>query len=239
MRSLGVCAPAVVAALVLAGSSSPLSAQRKELALLAGANYSGATGGNFYKSQSQSGFLAGVSLRMPRSAQVSIQAEFLVVERRLFGERAPSTLPPIQVGPISDGAKLFYAEIPLMLRFQRGFSTQRPVRPFLTLGPYVGVRIGCRRDVLEGDSTLRHTDCSVSPNDILVGNQPLVSASYQAVDVGGVASLGFEVRRLSFAVRAERSIVSLVEPGAVPTSPFDKTKLWSGALTVEYLIRVL
>jgi len=237
MRSLGSCAPAVLAALVLAGS--PLSAQRKELTVLAGANFSGATGGNLYKTQSQSGFLGGLSFRIPRSAQVSVQAEFLVIERRLYGERAPSTLPPIQVGPISDGAKLVYAEVPVMLRFQRGYSTERPVRPFLTLGPYVGIRLGCRRDVLEGDSTLRHTDCSVSPGDILVGNQPLVSAAYQSVDVGGIASFGVEFRRMSFAARVERSIVSLVEPGAIPTSPFDKTKLWSGTLTVEYLLRVL
>jgi outer membrane protein with beta-barrel domain len=237
MRSLGVCAPAVLTALVLAGS--PLSAQRKELTVLAGANYSGATGGNLYKTQSQSGFLGGLSFRLPRSAQVSFQPEFLVIWRRLSGERAPSTLPPVQVGPISDAAKLLYAEIPLMLRFQRGYSSERPVRPFLTVGPYVGIRLGCRRDVLEGDSTLRHTDCSVNPTDILVGNQPLVSASYQDVDVGGVASIGVEIRRMSIGVRVERSIVSLVEPGAVPTSPFDKTKLWSGTLTVEYLLRVL
>src|SRR5438552_3149071 len=131
MRSLGVCAPAFLGALVLAGS--PLSAQRKELTVLAGANYSGATGGNLAKSQSRSGFLGGLSLRLPRSSQVSFQTEFLVVQRRLSGERAPSSAPPIQVGPISDAARLLYAEVPLMIRFQRGYSTERVMRPFLTL----------------------------------------------------------------------------------------------------------
>ena len=237
MRSLGVCAPAFLGALVLAGS--PLSAQRKELTVLAGANYSGATGGNLAKSQSRSGFLGGLSLRLPRSSQVSFQTEFLVVQRRLSGERAPSSAPPIQVGPISDAARLLYAEIPLMFRFQRGYSTERAMRPFLTLGPYIGVRIGCRRDLVEGDSTMRHTDCSNNPTDILVGNQPLISAAYQSVDLGGVASFGVEIRRMSVAVRIERSIVSLVDPGAVPTSPFDRSKLWSGSLSIEYLLRVL
>ena len=170
---------------------------------------------------------------------MSFETQFLVVQRRLSGERAPSSAPPIQVGPISDAARLLYAEIPLMFRFQRGYSTERPMRPFLTLGPYIGVRLSCRRDVVEGDSTLRHTDCSTNPNDILVGTAPLISAAYQDVDVGGVASFGVEIRRISLAVRIERSIVSLVDPGAVPTSPFDKSKLWSGSLSIEYLLRVL
>src|ERR1051325_8514718 len=73
MRSLGVCALALLGALVPAGS--PLSAQRKELTLLAGANYSGATGGNLAKSQSRSGFLGGLSFRLPRTSQVSFQTD--------------------------------------------------------------------------------------------------------------------------------------------------------------------
>jgi hypothetical protein len=237
MRSLGVYAPAIVGALVLAGS--PLSAQRKELTVLAGANYSGATGGSLAKSQSRSGFLGGISLRLPRSSQVSFETQFLVVQRRLSGQRAPSSAPLVEVGPISDAPKLLYAEIPLMLRFQQGYSTERPMRPFLTLGPYIGVRLSCERDVVEGDSTMRHTDCSNNPNDILVGTQPLITASYQNVDVGGVAAFGVEIRRMSVAVRIERSIVSLVESSAVATSPFDKSKLWSGSLSIEYLLRVL
>src|ERR1041384_2159473 len=150
MRPFGWCATAVLAALV--AGRSPLAAQRRELTVIAGMNYSGATGGNFQKTESRAGFLAGVSLRMPRSARVSFQTEFLLVERRLFGQRAPSTLPPLQVGPISDAAKLLYAEIPITLRFQRGYSTLKPVRPFFVLGPYLGIRLGSPREVLEGDS---------------------------------------------------------------------------------------
>jgi hypothetical protein len=237
MRPFGWCATAVLAALV--AGRSPLAAQRRELTVIAGMNYSGATGGNFQKTESRAGFLAGVSLRMPRSARVSFQTEFLLVERRLFGQRAPSTLPPLQVGPISDAAKLLYAEIPITLRFQRGYSTLKPVRPFFVLGPYLGIRLGCRREVLEGDSTFRHTDCSATPSDVVPGTTPFIPASYQNVDVGALAALGLEIRRMSIGARVERSIVNLVEPAAIPSSPFDNSKLWSVSLSVEYLIRVL
>ena len=237
MRPLGWCAPAVLAVLLVGGS--PLAAQRRELVVLAGVNYSGATGGNLDRSESRAGFLGGVSLRMPRSARVSFQTDFLVVERRLFGERAPSTLPPLQVGPISDAATLLYAEIPLTFRIQSGYSTVRPVRPFLVLGPYLGIRLGCRRDVVEGDSTRRHTDCSATPSDLVPGATPFIPASYQNVDVGLLGTLGVEIRRMSLGARFERSIINLVEPGAIPSTPFDKSKLWSASLLIEYMIRVL
>jgi hypothetical protein len=32
---------------------------------------------------------------------------------------------------------------------------------------------------------------------------------------------------------------NLVDPGALPSSPFDKSKLWSAAVSIEYLVRVL
>src|SRR5436190_1157027 len=105
------------------------------------------------------------------------------VAMRSLGVCAPAFL-----GALVLAGSPLSAEIRLMFRFQRGYSTERAMRPFLTLGPYVGVRIGCRRDLVEGDSTMRHTDCSNNPTDILVGNQPLISAAYQSVDLGGVAS---------------------------------------------------
>ena len=36
---------------------------------------------------------------------------------------------------------------------ERGYSAVRPVRPFLLLGPYVGVRLACRRDADVSGST--------------------------------------------------------------------------------------
>jgi len=237
MHSLGLRAFAVPAALWFA--AWPLAAQRREFTILAGANYTGATGGNLDKSERQTGFLAGVSFRMPRSARISFETELLVVQHRLSGERAPSSLPPIQVGPISDAAKLLFAQIPLLLRFQRGYSAVRPVRPFLLLGPYIGVRLACRRDVVEGDSTVRHTDCSATPNDVVAGPGVFIPAAYQNVDVGFIGSVGVEIGRIAFAGRIQRSIVDLVSESAIPTSPFDKSRLWSGSVSIEYLLRVL
>jgi hypothetical protein len=59
------------------------------------------------------------------------------------------------------------------------------------------------------------------------------------VDVGLLGSVGVEIGRLAFSGRIERSIVSLVDAGAIPTSPFDGSKLWSGSVSIEYLLRVL
>jgi|GEM_PF-3002584 len=216
-----------------------VGAQRRELALVAGGNYTGVTSPSLFKSESRTGFQGGISLRIPRSPRFSFQSELLLVQRRIYGERAHSSQNPLLVGPISDAANLLYAQVPLLLRFQHGYSTERPVRPFLVLGPYFSIRMSCNRDVVEADSTLRHTDCSATPDDVVPGPAPFIPALYQTVDVGLLGALGVEVRRFSFSVRGERSFRKLIEPGALPTSPLDNAKFWTASASIEYLIRVL
>jgi hypothetical protein len=113
------------------------------------------------------------------------------------------------------------------------------VRPFLVLGPYFGIRLACRREVLEADSTRRHTDCSATPDDATPGTSPFIPAIYQTLDVGLLGALGVEIRRFSFSVRGERSLRNLVDRGALPTSPMDTAKIWTASLSLEYLLRVL
>lgn len=214
-------------------------AQRRELTVVVGGNYTGVTSPTLFKSESRTGFQGGISLRMPRSPRFSFQSELLLVQRRIYGERAPSSQAPLLVGPISDAANLLYVQIPLLLRFQHGYSTERPVRPFLVLGPFFSIRMSCNRDVVDADSTRRETDCSATPDDVVPGPTPFIPALYQAVDVGLLAALGVEIRRFSFSVRGERSFRALVESGALPTSPLDNAKFWTASASIEYLIRVL
>lgn len=234
---------AVLIVLVTAGgafaAASEVSAQRRELAVVVGGNYTGVTSSTLFKSESRTGFQAGLSLRSPRNATFSLQSELLLVQRRIYGERAQSSQDPLLVGPISDAANLLYVQVPLLLRFQHGYSTERPVRPFLVLGPFVSVRMACRRDVVEADSTLRHTDCSSTPDDVRPGPRPFIPALYQTMDVGLLGALGVEIRRFSVSVRGERSFRKLVEPGALPASPLDNARFWSASASIEYLIRVL
>ncbi len=237
MRRAGWLFWGVVAS--VSANVDPLEAQRRELTLLAGSNYTGASGGNVFKSTARQGFLGGVSLRMPRSAKFSFQSEIILIKRNLFGERAPSSEPPLLAGPKSDDARLLYAQIPLLLRFQRGYSTEHPVRPFLVFGPYVGVLLSCKRDVVEADDTRLKSDCSATPTGGGGGTTPFITAVYQDVYIGLMAALGVEIKRFSIGVRGERSIRNLVDPGALPSSPFDNARMWGGAVTVEYLLRVL
>ena len=234
---------ALLIVLVTAGgafaAASEVLAQRRELAVVVGGNYTGVTSSTLFKSESRTGFQAGLSLRSPRSAASSLQSELLLVQRRIYGERAQSSQDPLLVGPISDAANLLYVQVPLLLRFQHGYSTERPVRPFLVLGPFVSIRMACRRDVVEADSTLRHTDCSSTPDDVVPGPRPFIPALYQTMDVGLLAALGVEIRRFSVSVRGERSFRKLVEPGALPASPLDNARFWSASASIEYLIRVL
>jgi hypothetical protein len=234
---------ALLIVLVTAGgasaAASKVSAQRRELAVVVGGNYTGVTSSTLFKSESRTGFQAGLSLRSPRSAAFSFQSELLLVQRRIYGERAQSSQDPLLVGPISDAANLLYVQVPLLLRFQHGYSTERPVRPFLVLGPFVSVRMACRRDVVEADSTLRHTDCSSTPDDVVPGPRPFIPALYQTMDVGLLGALGVEIRRFSVSVRGERSFRKLVEPGALPASPLDNARFWTASASIEYLIRVL
>jgi hypothetical protein len=229
---------ALLLALAACASGATLSAQRRELTLVAGANLSGASGGSVASSKSRTGFQAGLSLRFPRGPTLSFQTELLVSQRRFFGEREENNLPPTLAGPRSDAANMLYAQIPLLLRLQKGYSTQRPVRPFLALGPYVAIRLHCRRELTEADGNVRHTDCSFTPSD-QTGTVPFFPAAYQEVDFGLLGDLGLEVRRLTLRLRGEKSMRNLVEQGVVPTTPFEKAKLWSGSVSVEYLLRVL
>ena len=216
-------------------------AQRRELALVAGGNYTGITSSTVFKSESRTGFQAGLSLRSPRSSRISLQAELLLVQRRVYGERASSNQSenPLLLGPISDAANLLYAQVPVLVRFQHGFSTLRPVRPFLVLGPYVSIRMACKRDVVEADSTRRKTDCSATPDDATPGSTPFIPPIYQTMDVGLLGAFGVEVSRFSVGFRGERSFRNLVDSGALPTSPLDNSRLWTASVSIEYLVRVL
>ena len=236
MRHRHAVALAAVAGALI---GAPLAAQRREVAATAGLNYTGATGGGLSKSTAQAGFVAGISLRLPRTSRFSFQTEFLFVERRVTGERAPSTQPPTFVGPRTDAARLFYAEVPLLLRFQQGYSAVRPVRPFLVLGPYLAIRMSCRRDATTDAGDVIRNDCSPTPSNVNPGIDPFIPAAYHNVDVGLLAQFGVELRRFAVSVRGERSFTALVEAGAVPTSPFDKSRLWSGTVLLEYMLRVL
>jgi len=230
-----------IALAAIAGTflGGPLAAQRREIAVTAGVNYSGATGGGLSKSTPKMGFLAGVSIRLPRTSRFSFQTEFLIVERRLLGERPPSTQSPTFVGPRTDFARLFYAQVPLLLRFQQGYSAVRPVRPFLVLGPYLAIRMSCRRDATTDAGDKVRNDCSPTPTNVLPGVDPFIPAAYHTLDVGLLGQFGVELRRFAVSVRGERSFTSLVEQGAVPTSPFDKARLWTGSVVLEYMLRVL
>jgi len=231
--------PAFLLVLSAAGAAAPLAAQRRELVLLAGGNFSNASGVNIDKSEARAGFQAGLSLRMPRSPMLSFQTELLVVQRRFFAARAPSTLPPGQVGPRSDAPNMLFAQIPLLLRVQRGYSSRRPVRPFLVIGPYIGVRLSCKRELVEASGGVSHPDCSVTPKDRVPGVDPYFPALYQDLDVGFLGELGIQARRLALGFRLEKSLRNVVEPGAFATSPLERARIWSASLSAEYMLRVI
>ncbi|NOT08016.1 MAG: outer membrane beta-barrel protein [Gemmatimonadales bacterium] len=224
---------ALVCLLVMLGTGNAL-AQRQELAVVAGATYTGATGPRLHKTQSLPGFMAGLSLRLPRSPQISFQSEFLISQRRFTGSRAPSTEDPLLVGPQSDAQNLIYALVPLGLRFQQGYSTERPVRPFLSLGVYAAARIYCRREVVEAGGAVRQTDCNPGSR-----NGPnLLPAVYQDFDVGFSGGVGVELRGFAVSARFDRSLRNAAEEGALPTTPMELAKFWTVSFAVEYLIRV-
>ncbi|HEU5218118.1 MAG TPA: porin family protein [Gemmatimonadales bacterium] len=230
MRAVSVSA---VLLLLSAGPAvAPLAAQRQELTLLAGGNFSGASGDRVAKSTARTGFQVGLSLRLPRSPMLSFQTELLVIQRRFLAERASTSQ-----GPRSDAPNLLYAQIPLLMRVQRGYSTQRPLRPFLLVGPYIAVRMHCRRELVEASGQVSHPDCGVTGH--IPGVDPYFPAVYQDVDVGVIGELGIEIRRFSLGVRGEKSVRNIVDPGAIPTSPLDKARVWTVAVSAEYLLRVM
>jgi hypothetical protein len=163
-----------------------------------------------------------------------MEMDFLVVHRRLTGERAPSSGPPELTGPEADFAKITFVEIPFMLRFQEPYASYRRVRPFLILGPSVAIRLACSREVRESASSVRTRECAERP----VESEPFAPALYQDMDVALHGGVGVEIGRLGIFVRANRSLRNLVENGALPSSPFDGAKLWGVSVGVDYVMRV-
>ena len=82
-------------------------------------------------------------------------------------------------------------------------------------------------------------DTTIDITGQTAGSTPFIPPSYQAVDFGLMGSLGVEIRRFSISFRAERSARSLIDSGALPTSPLDSAKLWTISANLEYLLRVL
>jgi hypothetical protein len=209
-------------------------AQRRELSFLAGATYTGATGPLLDDVSGHVGVVGGMTLRLPRGHRIAMEVDFLIVHRRITGERSPTTAPPAFAGPEADFAKVTFLEIPLMFRFQEPYRSYRPVRPFLLLGPSLAIRVACGREVRVSPSTIRKADCSESAPEA----DPFAPSLYQVADVALHAGLGVEIRRLALFVRGSRSLRSLVESGALPSSPFDGAKLWGLSAGVDYLVRV-
>jgi hypothetical protein len=219
---------------------SSAAAQRRELTVLFGGTLTGASGGNLDQMRARGGFAAGLSLRLPRSSQFSLETQALFVQRRLFGQRPATTQPPLAAGPLADAADLRYLQVPILLRFQRGYSSTRPIRPYLTLGPYLGVRLGCKREITESNGNRLHADCTVAAGTFSPGSETFLPAVYQEVDVGIQGGIGVELRALTFGVSFGRSIRDMVESaGGVHTSPFDSSRMWIGMFSIEYLIRVI
>jgi hypothetical protein len=232
MRVWQVRAVGALALAVLHSGSS--EAQRREVSFLAGGTYSSASGSLLTNVTGHAGVLAGMTVRLPRGQRLAMEVDFLIVHRRLTGERAPSTAPPAFAGPEADFAKLTFVEIPLMFRFQEPYRAYRPVRPFLFLGPSVAIRLACGREVRLSATAIRGAECAEVRQD----SEPFAPALYQDVDVALHAGAGVEIRRLSVFVRANRSLRNLVEGGALPSSPFDGAKLWGISAGVDYVVRV-
>jgi hypothetical protein len=225
--------------LVLSAVSAPLSAQRREVAVIAGGNFSSASGGRIDHAEAHMGFQGGLSLRIPRTPKLSVQVEFLLIQRRFFAARAPSTLPSSQVGPRSDAPNILFAQVPLLLRFQRGYSTERPIRPYFVVGPFLALRLHCQRTLIEASGGVSHPDCSVTPVDRPVSTDPFFPALFADLDVGLLGEVGVQITRFSVGLRGEKSLRNLVDQGVLPTSPLDRSRLWSASISVGYLLRVL
>lgn len=215
------------------------AAQHRALSFVAGGTLSGATGGNLGQVHERPGFVAGLSLRFQRTEEFAIQTDLLVIQRRLLGRLPPGTQPSLLTGPLTDEANLLYLQVPVLLRFQRRYALGRSLRPWLVLGPYVGARLNCQREVTESTGALRETDCTVAAGEFTAGDETFQLAVYHEIDLGLMGGAGIELGRFAAGARFERSLRTLVaSSGLVRTSPFESSKLWAVSFSLEYLLRV-
>jgi len=108
------------------------------------------------------GAMGGLSVLFPVVGAFALQAELLGVTKGARGT----------IGSSTNGVKLTYAEVPLLLRF-----TPSPgvLSPHVYAGPYVGLRINC---TLQGGDT----DCD-----------DVGTISTRSADVGGIVGGGLDL----------------------------------------------
>ena len=156
-RRHAVRALALAAALLLPPVASHAQSR---IGLIGGATFSTLRGVNDL--DQRDGAMGGLSLLFPLVGPFSLQTELLGVTKGAGGT----------IGPSTDGVKLTYAEVPVLLRFTPSAGV---LSPHVYAGPYVGLNINC--SLQRGD-----TDCD-----------DVGTISTRSADIGGVLGGGLDL----------------------------------------------
>lgn len=189
--------------LLLLAGLTPARAQTGglELTAFAGPNYSWLTGTAAGSADGRVGVSIGLRLHQPVGGNLSLDPE--------VGFAYKGANSSVSGNGTSDvaTARLWYMEFPIPLRFT--IAGAGNVRPRLSVGPYVAIRVGCTAE-LETGTSLTQQSCSElrSLADTMIAFDP-----YKTWDTGFVAGAGFSLPlgrvKFDFEFRYEHGMLNI------------------------------
>lgn len=185
----------VVATTALFGAT-PLVAQQ-HFGIVAGvvsANTTISGDGASVSYDARTGFALGVSMMHHIGKDLDFAPELLYVQKGT----------EVTEGSSSFGMKISYVELPLLFRANFGTSA---TRPFVTAGPAIGVKAGCKLKGEDGSTTVT-VDCDDADFNV------------KSVDVGVMFGAGVAAKRFSISVRYDLGLTNI----AKDTDPGESAK---------------
>lgn len=181
---------AAVVATVL--GATPLVAQHK-FGVVAGGTSSKVTisgDGASVSFDSRTGFALGLSHTHQLSRDIEFAPELLYVQKGTKLEADEGDL----------NLKLSYVQLPLLFRARIGSAS---THPFVTAGPAVAVKAGCRLSLSSGGASVSD-DCDAAELD---------GTGFKSVDFGVVFGAGIAAKRLSVSVRYDLGLANIIDNG--------------------------
>ena len=214
--------------------TTPATAQRPAVGVSLSITRSTFTGGEASDAgDAGTGFSAAASIRKTIASRIWLEPELRVSVQRAGTRGYPVFCPGNPPGscPLYDGGtrvSMTTLELPVVAR--AAFSVGS-VRSFLTFGPAVSFRVGCRRwtdnfqqGELESGCDLEFADPLADP--VPGGPAPaLLSSKVRRWDFSLVAGVGAEFHRIIAEARVERGLRDVEQSAPFPLTQLDRSRL--------------
>ena len=185
------------AALAAIAWTPSLSQSTPRFGVIAGANLATISGGYFPKASNRTGFAGGLMAVLPVSPSFAIQPELMFTMKGAYSDS----------GGTSATAKMYYIELPVLMRFD--IPTSGSVKPFVYGGPGFAYRTSCTIEGHYAPEGSRTVGCDSLARQ---GAKASPGVKYRRTDVDGIigGGLAFDIggRTITVGVRYDVGFVN-------------------------------